>query len=103
MNISLFAQPGRRESARALEQLRAAFPEANIRVINASDTMAEMYPCPFVQEEGTGGAFYGMSGIESFIRFRNSTGAWGSSFKDVETEDAGSPQQMGAGFVSSSI
>ena len=70
MNLLLFAQPGREESVKALNQLKEAFPEATINVINASQAMTEIYSCPFVQEEGANGAFYGMSGIETFIRFR---------------------------------
>lgn len=70
MHLLLFAQPGLEESAQALNQLKEAFPEATIDVVNASNVMAEIYLCPFIQEEGADIGFYGLSGIETFIRFR---------------------------------
>lgn len=74
MHLLLFAQSGLEESVRAFNQLKEAFPKAKIEVIIASEAMTEIYSCPFVKEDGADGAFYGTSGIETFIRFRQAEG-----------------------------
>ncbi|MBV9468609.1 MAG: hypothetical protein JOZ57_05140 [Abitibacteriaceae bacterium] len=66
--VTLFLVPGRTQNQEAVEKLRS-ITSLEFEIVNVPEAMEELYPCPFVTDEKNDG-YYGLSGIDFFIRQR---------------------------------